>query len=379
MTESSWTERLPWLMLAATMALVAIMVPLSWGHEAKFDTLFYGPVAIALGTIGGLVASRQPANPIGWVFCAQGLLGALFETWGEGFVYHDLPTAVVGEWIANWSWILIVAGYALVIALFPTGRLLASRWRIIIWLLASAVVFSVPGQGLTTRNARNPLQVDSPVVDAALVIGMVLLFSGVALSVASLVVRFRRSVGLERLQLKMFVFVAAVFVPLNAMAIPFYYDSALVQNGVGVSFLAVPVATGLAILRYRLYDIDVVINRTLVYGALTATLAVVYLGSVLVLQLVLSTFTQGSGLAVAASTLAVAALFRPARARIQDIVDRRFFRSKYDAAQTLTAFSSHLRDQVDLADIGTDLVAVVTTTVRPSHVSLWLRNQEPAR
>jgi hypothetical protein len=379
MTDRRWTERIAWLVLAITVVLITVMVPMSWGHEANFDTVFYGFVDIALAMIGGLIAHRQPANAIGWIFCALGLLGALNETWGEGFTYQRLPTAIAGAWFDNWSWIFIVSGYALVIALFPTGRLISSRWRVTIWLLAGAVVFSIPGQGLTTKNDQNPLQVDSPVVDAAMMIGMALLFAGVALSVASLVVRFRHSVGLERLQLKMFVLVAAVFVPLTAMAIPFYNDSVLVQDGVGVSFLAFPMAAGLAVLRYRLYDIDVVINRTLVYGALTATLAATYLASVLVLQLALDPFTQGSGLAVAASTLAVAALFRPARGRIQETVDRRFFRAKYDAAKTLTTFASHLRDQVHLANIGADLLTVVGETVQPSHASLWLRSQEAER
>jgi hypothetical protein len=370
-----WKVRLPWVMLAVTTAFVAATVPLSLGHEPLFDTVFYGLQVLTLAAIGALVAARQTSNPIGWIFCAQGFIGGLLEFWGEGLEYHNVPMSTAGEWIIQWWWVVDGAAYAVVFLLFPTGRLLSPRWRWVLWLLAGAVLLAVPGQSLTTRNPTNPVTVDSPVVETMLNAGLVLLLAGIAGAVAALFVRFRRASGLERLQLKALVFAGAVTLPSMALAAPFYYASVLVQIVIAVALLLLPVAAGLAILRYRLYNIDVVINRTVVYGALSAILAAIYLGSVLLFQLALSPFTEGSALAVAVSTLTVAALFRPVRARIQHVVDRRFFRRKYDANQTLEQFSSHLRDQVDLADIGTDLLAVVGETVQPTHASLWLRKQ----
>ena len=374
-----WRARVPWVLMATTFTLVALMVPLSWGHEPWFDTVFYALIALTLATMGALVATRMPDNPIGWIFCVQGFWTGLLEMWGEGLDYHGVATATVGHWIIDWWWVLDLAAYALVFLLFPTGHLLSRRWRSITWLLGAGVLVTAPTQGLTARNETNPLQVDSPIIDALVVVGMVLLLAGVAAAAASLVVRFRRAAGQERLQLKLFVFAAVAIIPPLALAIPYYYVSPIVQAGVGLSFLVLPVAVGLAVLRYRLYDIDVVINRTLVYGALTALLAGIYLGSVLLLQLALEPFTEGSSLAVAVSTLAVAGLFRPARTRIQTVVDQRFFRSKYDSGRTLEQFGAHLRDQVDLAGIGTDLLAVVGDTVQPAHASLWLRKPEGRR
>ena len=379
MTDRTWKQRLPWIMLAVTVVCVAVMVPLSLGHESIDDTISYGLIALTLSGTGAFVASRQPSNPIGWIFCAQGFWNGLLEMWGEGMDYHDLPTSTVGLWIIDWMWVADMCAYGLVFALFPTGRLLSARWRWVPVVLALALLTGIPGQGFSTDNAENPLPIDSPVISLLFTVSMCLMLLGLAGAIVALVIRFRRSVGLERLQLKQLVFAAWFILPVGALAVLFWYDSYLVRVLLGVALLALPIAAGLAILRYRLYDIDVVINRTLVYGTLTATLAAVYLGSVLVLQLALNTFTEGSGLAVAASTLTVAALFRPARARIQATVDRRFFRAKYDAAQTLTAFGSHLRDQLDLADIGTDLLEVVSDTIQPSHASLWLRGTPDGR
>jgi hypothetical protein len=366
-------------MLGLTTVFVAVMVPLSLGHEPIDDTISYGLLALTLSGTGAFVASRRPSNPIGWIFCAQGFWNGLLEMWGEGMNYHDLATSEVGRWIIGWSWVADICAYGLVFALFPTGRLLSPRWRWVLVVLTLALVTGIPGQGLTVTNPENVLTVDSPVIELLRVLALVLLMVGLAGAIVSLVIRFRASVGLERLQLKQLVLAGSFILPAGVLAVTFWYESFLVRVLLGVALLALPVAAGLAVLRYRLYDIDVVINRTLVYGALTATLATVYLGSVLLLQLALSPFTEGSSLAVAVSTLAVAALFRPARARIQDVVDRRFFRSRYDANQTLEQFGTHLRDQVDIADIGTDLLAVVSDTVQPSHASLWLRVQDEQR
>ena len=374
-----WKVRLPWVMLAATTAFVAVMVPLSVGNEPLYDTVFYGLQILAFAITGAFVAARQPQNPVGWILCGQGFFDGLLEMWGDGMFYHHLPTSATGYWIGEWWWILDGVAYALVFLLFPTGRLLSPRWRWVIGALAIAVIVGVPGQSLSTRNPANQFAVDSPVIELMLNVGLVFLVAGIAGSVGALIVRFRRATGLEHLQLKQLVFAASLTLPSMAVAAFLYYDYVFVQILIAVTALLPPVAAGLAILRYRLYDIDLVINRTVVYGALSAILAAVYLGAVLLLQVLLSPFTEGSSLAVAVSTLAVAALFRPVRAHVQQVVDRRFFRSKYDATQTIDRFGTHLRDQVDLTDIGTDLLVVVGETVQPTHASLWLRTPEAVR
>lgn len=366
-------RHLPWLLLGVTVVLVTAMLVLSLGQEALFDTLFYGALALALGTTGALIAAREPGNPIGWIMSGMGAWAGFVESW-EAFDYHHLPTGDLGVWVIGWTWIVDLCVYAVIFLLFPTGRLLTPRWSWVLWALAAACAVSVPGQAVSPDNADNPWPVDSPLLEAGFLVGMGLLLLGLGSAIVSLGLRYRRSVGIERLQLRQLVFAGAVFIPVMVVAVPFYYDSALVQVAVALGLLALPIAAGLAILRYRLYDIDVVINRTLVYVLLSATLAVVYTGSVLLLQLMLSGVTEGSGLAVAASTLAVAALFRPARERIQRVVDRRFFRSRYDAARTLESFGARLRHEVDLRALSADLQTVAAETMQPTHVSLWLRS-----
>ncbi len=368
--------RLPWLLLGITLLLVPTMVALSLGEEPLFDTLAFGAIALAFATTGALVATRHPANPIGWIFCAIGVWNGAVELW-ESFAYHSLPTSDAGSWLIGWSWIVDGCSYALIFLLFPTGRLLTRQWRWVLWLLAAACLLAIPGQALSPDNPDNPLMVDSPLLQTGFAAGMVVLLVALAASLVSLGVRYRRSVGVERLQLRQFLYAGALIIPIMAVAVPFWYESVAVQAATAFGVVLLPTAAAIAILRYRLYDIDVVINRALVYGSLTATLGAAYVGSVLLLQLILSGLIQGSGLAVAASTLAVAALFRPARSRIQKIVDRRFFRSRYDARRTIEAFGAQLRDEVDLAMLTADLQAVVVETMRPDHVSLWLRN-EPA-
>ena len=349
---------------------------------AAFEAIVY----TALGVLGSSVTSRQPRNPVGWLLQLTPLAMAI-TTVSNRLYFHALlstgkveGTASYAAWLASWMWIFaIVPAFTIFPLLFPTGRPLSRRWRALVWIavLAGAVTWFgtafLPGPIPYLAAAVNPFGIDSPVVKIVGSVGFGVLVPTAFASIASVVVRYRRSTGIERQQLK-WVAAAAALLPVATAGGGVGDD----DSEVGFVFLLsglliVGLAVAVAMLRYRLYDIDAVINRTLVYGALTATLAAAYLGSVLLLQFVLSPLTQDSELAVAGSTLGVAALFRPARARIQGWVDRRFYRSRYDAAQTLAAFSGRLREQLDLEALSADLRGVVQDAVRPAHVSVWLR------
>jgi hypothetical protein len=344
-------------------------------------------LSLPFAGVGGAVVARRPENSIGWLFTAIGLLFAIsaFATgWVAYDVFHSpLPGAGFAGWLIEWLVPMpLFAGPLLLLLLFPNGRPLTPRWRIAVatvGLLAVLVVVTSLKQGPFSDwpQLSNPVGFPGRLghtlgkLNDYLAIIAVPLFLA---SAASLALRLRRSRGQERLQIKWVVYAASI----AALG----FTTAFVAPGVlgDIAFwvglaglVSIPFAAGLAILRYRLYEIDRLINRTLVYAGLTATLAALYVGTVLLLQLALNSATSNSSLAVAISTLAVAAAFRPARARIQGVVDRRFYRRRYDAVQTLDAFSARLREEVDLDALAHELRSAVAETMQPRHVSLWLR------
>jgi len=342
---------------------------------------------IPFGIVGAVIVARQPRNTIGWLCCAIGLGTSLFQ-FMEDYAYNalarDLPggvaLAILGA--SPWAALLGLIGIFLPL-LFPTGRLPSPRWRPVAW--AAVVVISAASVLLALRPIRlfempsfpvNPLGIESaaPAVELAGAVVLALIGLLALLAAASVVIRFRRASGVERQQLKWFAYAAAM--PAAFLGISPVFDP---QGRLGdvlffVSFALVPAAIGVAILRYRLYDIDRIINRTLVYGLLTAMLAGIYALVVLVFgQLFGGIGAEPPSWAVAGATLAVAALFQPARRRIQAVVDRRFNRRNYDAAKTIDAFGARLRDELDLDTLSAELLTVVNRTMEPTQSALWLR------
>jgi hypothetical protein len=342
-------------------------------------------IIVVFSVVGTLVVSSQPRNPIGWIFCGTACVYGL-ATLADGYARYWLEgeggSRSLGEaaaWFESLSWIpVVLVPLTFLLLLFPDGRLLTPRWQPVAWSAATGIVCLFLAMGFAPGHlddfpgVENPYAVDSDLV-IAFVLGLSIVLLAVALvgSPISLYARFRRAAPEERQQIKWLVWAGALAVAAFVVGIPAYdvWDGALSNTLILAGVLSLAVTTGVAIRRYRLYEIDVVINRTLVYGALTATLAFVYLGTVLMWQLVLS---PSSDLAVAASTLAVAGLFRPVRSRIQAFVDRRFYRGRYDAQRTLADFTARLRDEVEMEAVQLELRAVVSETVQPAHLSLWI-------
>jgi hypothetical protein len=344
---------------------------------------------VTLAGSGAFIASRRADSTIGWILCLTPIALAWTTFVESVYVYtrYANPGALPFDnhliWAANWMWSLgFVPLLTWLLLLFPDGRLVSHRWRPVSWLAALALGAVVLGYALAPgpledySTVQNPFAIGGAAGEVLKVLrsaGLPILVLTSVLSVASLVVRFRRSDAEEREQLK-WVAVAGSLAIAGWM-IGAGLSSVISWGGlvVSLSITAFPVAIGIAVLKYRLYDIDVVINRTLVYGSLTATLALFYVGSILLLDLILRPITQQSDLAIAASTLAAAALVRPLRRRIQGAVDRRFYRRKYDAQRTLEAFGATLRREIDIDALRSELTAVVGSTMNPAHVSLWLR------
>jgi hypothetical protein len=390
-----------WMALSVTVVLIVGRTYLSvlnseapgaaeFVVDAVLDLLGLGFVAL-----GVLVVNRRPGNPVGWIIAGVGLAAAASEflqSYGVYTLFTEPGRLPGGEVMALLSTLIFIpvlfAAPAMLFLLFPNGYLPGRRWRAVFWLVILTTCSTMAGNALNPtlndapfKGVDNPLVVDPPhaLFETLSNIGWPGMTTSLLLAAFAMILRLRRSRGVERQQLKWIAAAAAVLPLASAAGVVSYYLGYEAIGGLLATFSFLPVlfAAGYAVLRYRLYDIDVVINRTLVYGSLTVMLALVYFGGVAGLQRLLAPVTgQDSQLAIVVSTLAIAALFNPLRRRIQDFVDRRFYRNKYDATRVLEAFSARLREETDLDRLNGDLMAVVRDTVQPAHVSLWLRSAE---
>jgi hypothetical protein len=378
---SAW---LAWSSFALALLILAAGSMLRSPDASSF--LLFALIAAPFAVVGALVASRRPRNPIGWLFLTFAVVAAFAASADRyasyALVEHpgSLPGGAWVAWTASGIWHPAFGFFVFSFLLFPAGRLPSGRWQPVAWVaaanyLAGGVLGLLWGPLFAEffPYAEPPFQLpDYSVIEAAFDVFLFVNFVLLVLSAVSLVLRLRRATGVERQQLKWFVYAVALFAMVFPPGVFVFGDGRLIV------FLLplVPVAAGIAILRHRLFDIDVVINRTLVYGSLTALLVAAYFGGVVGLQFVLRAITgQESTLAVVASTLVIAALFSPLRQWLQGLVDRSFYRRKYDAAKVLDTFSGRLRDETRLDTLSEDLMGVVTRTVQPSHASLWLRSE----
>jgi hypothetical protein len=354
-------------------------------------------MGVGASIVGAIIASRRTHNSIGWLLCASGLVFGVAMFAAEYAIYALLVasgTLPAGEALASVYplWVLGFNLFVLMLILFPTGQLPRSRWLWVVYLyVAIALVevvamFFLPGPLEGLDLIENPLGIEGLPIGRKPV--QALIFTGGLVASGSLILRLRKGSWVERQQIKWLAYAAAAatgggilaYTLPEAMGAPWVTSAGYVLSVLGV--LGIPISIGIAILRYRLYEIDTLINRTLVYGLLTVLLAVVYFGGVATTQAIFRALTgqeQQPQLAIVVSTLVIAALFNPLRRRIQSFIDRRFYRRKYDAAKTLEAFSAKLRDETDLDALNAELVGVVRETMQPAHVSLWLRPEKGSK
>jgi hypothetical protein len=391
---AAWVACTLWALavLLSALAIVFLLLSAAAPIPPRFgprgaDAIF----AVTVSTVGVVIALRRPHNPIGWLFLAAGLGYAIASSAYEYGVYAVLthPGSLLGPeaaWVASWIWPPALGALACVILLFPDGRVLSPRWRPLVWVAGTSSAIAAAGFAISPgpldefEVVRNPFGLQQVGLLTGLLelggmpgLGFALLAAG-----ASLVARLRRARGDQRQQLKWIAYAAALWATALAASIGSFLlfgTTPWVLAALVVCALdAIPVAAGIAILRYRLYDIDRIINRTVVYGLLTALLGATYAGLVLLLgQLFGGIGGQPPSWAIAGATLAVAALFQPARRRIQQAVDRRFNRRRYDAARTIEAFSTRLRAEIDLDALQAELLRLVNQTMEPTSASLWLR------
>jgi hypothetical protein len=414
---TSWLAWCLWLLCVSLISFALLFyflaTPTTPTHTPPALTAFMRALSLAFPTVGALVASRRPENPIGWIFCGTGLLYGV-QAFASGYADYarlghtgSLPGEELMDWISGWIGVpvLPLAGVLLVL-LFPNGKLLSRKWQPVVWMAACGSAMLAlgaaldPGSLLFQPTFDNPLGFGGDIgklgpsasrpadpkinaggiVEILVRVGFFFVLVSWLFAVAAMITRMDQARGAERQQLKWFVYTVVLLVVGFLAALLGFGQHSVAWNLGIAAFNFLPIAAGIAILRYRLYDIDVVINRTLVYGVLTAALALVYVASIVLLQGLFRALTgETSQLAVVASTLAIAALFVPLRRRVQAFIDRRFYRRKYDIATTLQAFNVRLRNDVDLDSVADDLVEVVNETMQPTHVSLWLRPPERKR
>jgi hypothetical protein len=398
---AAWLAWSLWGLALTLTALALLLLALNLSHPNThiYDYWFSNTTIVITVTVGVIVASRRPENPVGWLLCLSGLATSISHLSAQYAIYallarpDSLPAGEAFVWIETWILPIMIGLDVFTILLFPTGRLPSRRWRWLGWLTVafvfvgaiSGAVTSGPVDGLGPL--RNPLGIGGFTSGFTAVVYPMAPFLTAA-SALSVFVRLRRSTGVERQQIKWFAYAAGVLaiaivlqIMTDAVEVPVWFERAqfAIFTAAGT---AIPISIGIAILRYRLYDIDLIINRTLVYGSLTATLALVYFGVVTATQALFRNLTgqeQLPQLAIVVSTLVIAALFNPLRRRIQSFIDRRFYRRKYDVRKTLEDFSAQLRNETDLDALSDDLVGVVRETIQPAHVSLWLRPDLPPR
>ena len=356
-------------------------------------------LGLTFSVVGAIVASRRPQNPIGWIYLAIGLSQSLsvftFPYAGYGLIVApgSLPMADVVSWVAAWIWAPgLVLFMTIALLLFPDGRYLSPRWRLVgaaaigamVLMTVPVAVLDWPLRGaalIQETDAASGAPIDLPF--AIQLVGLGIVAAAAVASLASLVLRWRRAQGIERAQLKWLAFAVSVEIPVlfGITFLPLLFpmlsdiDPRLGAMVTLVTTPLIPVAIGIAILRYRLYDIDRIISRTVSYAVMTLTLAVVFIGVVLGLTAVFESFTGGNTVAVAASTLIVAALFQPLRRRVKDRVDRRFDRARYDGQRTADAFAGLMRDETDLGAVAADLTSVIDQVLAPRDTTLWINER----
>ena len=383
-----------WMLFALNLAgtLVTLFI-ISFVEKPSdlFNVITFMSFVVACGMLGALVAARKPTNPIGWILsvvASFGIVAAVTTIYVEA---HPTPVGTQGniaDWVGSFIWTLTFAPMIFVIQLFPTGRPLGRRWIPGLWLTGAGITFAVVAYAFTPgpmtnaidpalnpfgiEDLRGPLHTLSGV-------GGALIVASVVLAVSSLVLRFLRSVNVERQQMKWFAYaglalLAALVVQLVVFSIVPETETLVDASNAlfSLTVTLIPITIGVAVLRYRLYDIDRIISRTLAYGLVSSILIGAYLLAVLALQSVLP-LRDDSPAIVAASTLAVVAAFGPLRTRVQTLVDRRFNRSRYDAERTIAEFGGRLKSEVEIGSVSEDLLSVISQTMQPEHVSLWVR------